>query len=500
LILLDIDLPEMDGFQALSILKADEKFKEIPVIFLTAKNDPSVEIRGFEMGALDFILKPFSPPVLIKRIETHIETDKLIKRSLQNVRKIHLATISVIANMVEGRDKITGKHIARTQRYLEILVNELIRTNTYTDEIVSWDMNLLIPSAQLHDVGKNFVPDSILNKPGRLTDEEFELIKHHCADGERIIDEIISQAQANDGFLIHAKRFAGYHHERWNGGGYPHGLSGEDIPLEGRIMAIADVYDALVSERSYKKPFTHEKTVEIITNDSGRRFDPKIVQAFINVADEFWAEAVSKTAENSKSPSSGDDRQQTVRDVTPGGKASLPLDAAADLLRVFRKDAQKAITALRDMAEAMDLKQFTAIVHGMKTALANIGENVCAQKAASLENAGLNGDCDYISVNSPAFIAMLESLLVKFAPVKAAEINDDDINEDTGFLALQLRIIKAACENYDAQTAFNALDKLKEVRWRSQTFARIREIRDMLYLKSDFDGAAEIINNVRNNK
>jgi putative two-component system response regulator len=292
LILLDVDMPEMDGFEALSILKTDEKLKSIPVVFLTAKSDPFIEIRGFEMGALDFILKPFSPPVLIKRIETHIETDKLIKNSLRAVRKIHLATISVVANMVEGRDKITGKHVERTQRYLEILVKELIRTETYSDEILCWDMSLLIPSAQLHDVGKNFVSDSILNKPGKLTDEEFGLMKRHCVEGERIIEEIISKSEERDGFLIHAKRFAGFHHERWDGSGYPRGLAGEEIPLEGRIMAIADVYDALVSERPYKKPFTHEQAMNIITEESGTHFDPKIVGAFINVAEDFWVESV----------------------------------------------------------------------------------------------------------------------------------------------------------------------------------------------------------------
>jgi len=289
LILLDVDMPEMDGYEAMSILKADRKLAEIPVVFLTAKNDTESEIRGFEMGAIDFINKPFSPPVLIRRIESHIETDKLIKESQRAVRDIHNSTISVIADMVENRDEVTGGHIERTQKLLAILVNELVRTGIYADEISKWDLTLLIPSAQLHDVGKINISDLILNKEGKLTDEEFTLIKQHCTNGESIIDKIISKTK-DDGFLLYAKLFAGSHHEKWDGSGYPRNLKGDDIPLEGRIMAVADVYDALVSERPYKKAFTHEQAVEIISGSSGTHFDPKIVEAFLNTVNIFRTE------------------------------------------------------------------------------------------------------------------------------------------------------------------------------------------------------------------
>jgi len=156
-------------------------------------------------------------------------------------------------------------------------------------------LDILLPSAQLHDVGKIVISDVILNKPGKLTDEEFEMIKRHSAEGERIIEEIITKS-GESGFLFHAKMFAGYHHEKWNGSGYPRGLSGENIPLEGRIMAVADVYDALVSERPYKKSFTHEQAVEIIKKDSGTHFDPKIAEVFLNVADDFKKESMAFSA------------------------------------------------------------------------------------------------------------------------------------------------------------------------------------------------------------
>jgi putative two-component system response regulator len=213
----------------------------------------------------------------------------LIKESQRELRDIHNATISVIADMVENRDKVTGGHIERTQAYLEILVGELIRTGIYADEMVDWDICLLLPSAQLHDVGKIAVSDLLLNKPAKLTCEEFELIKEHCAEGERIIDQIIEKTK-NDEFLSHAKKFAGSHHEKWDGTGYPRGLSGREIPLEGRLMAVVDVYDALLSERPYKKPLAHEQAVEIIKKDSGTHFDPKIVEAFLNVAGDFFSE------------------------------------------------------------------------------------------------------------------------------------------------------------------------------------------------------------------
>ncbi|MDR2870761.1 MAG: response regulator [Deferribacteraceae bacterium] len=293
LILLDVDMPEMDGFEAIQALKADKRLQDIPVIFLTAKHDAASEIRGFEMGALDFINKPFSAPVLIRRIQTHIETDMLIKESQRTVHDFYNATLSVIADMVESRDKVTGGHIERTQHYLELLINELIHTKMYATEVASWDMSLLLPSAQLHDVGKITISDTVLNKPGKLTNEEFDIIKTHCMEGEQLIDKIISKTD-NGIFLEYAKRFAGYHHEKWDGSGYPRGLAGADIPLEGRLMAVADVYDALVSERPYKKAFSHEEAVEIITKSSGTHFDPDIVRIFLNVASEFAASLIAK--------------------------------------------------------------------------------------------------------------------------------------------------------------------------------------------------------------
>ncbi|MCL2755116.1 MAG: response regulator, partial [Oscillospiraceae bacterium] len=288
LILLDVDMPVIDGFEALEKLKADARTRDVPVIFLTARTDCQAELRGFEMGALDFINKPFSPPSLIKRIECHIEMDKLLKKSRQEVRDVHNALINVISDLVETRDKVTGSgHIKRTQKYLELLIGELIRGEVYGDEISLWDTDLVIPAAQLHDVGKICTNEFILKKPDKLTPGEFEAVKLHCIEGERILN--MALASKDDAFLEYALRFAAYHHEKWDGTGYPRGLRGEDIPIEGRIMAVVDVYDILVTKLSYKDALSHDEAVGIISRESGKHFDPKIAAAFINIADDIRA-------------------------------------------------------------------------------------------------------------------------------------------------------------------------------------------------------------------
>ncbi|MDR0974869.1 MAG: response regulator [Ruminococcus sp.] len=286
LILLDIEMPAMNGFEAIKILKADKLYADIPVIFLTSVNDPKVEVEGFDLGSVDFILKPFAVPTLLRRIQLHISTDEIVKDAKREVRNIQNAMLGVISELVENRDSSTGDHIGRTQLYLEILIEQMKKSGVYKDEMEGWDLDLLLPSAQLHDIGKITIPDAVLNKPGKLNDEEFAIMKTHASRGEEIIDEFMEYTD-DDGFLEYAKAFAGFHHEKWNGKGYPRGLSEENIPLQGRIMAIADVYDALTSERPYKKAFTHEKAVEIIMSDAGTHFDPVLAEEFFKVAEQF---------------------------------------------------------------------------------------------------------------------------------------------------------------------------------------------------------------------
>lgn len=300
LILLDVEMPEMNGYDVIKLLKKDEKTVHIPVIFLTAKNDEGSELEGFSLGAVDYITKPFSIPLLLKRIESHLLMEEqkkellhynnhlqdMVNEKTKTVVELQNAVLTTVAELVECRDDITGGHIERTQKYLEILVRELIKNNMYNDIVSKWNLKFLIQSAQLHDVGKIGIHDNILMKPGKLTVEEFDIMKTHTTFGVKVIEKIEANTTERT-FLSHAKIFARSHHEKWDGSGYPDGLKGEDIPLQGRLMAIADVYDALISNRPYKKAFSHEQALDIIVSGKGSHFDPCLVDLFLSVADEF---------------------------------------------------------------------------------------------------------------------------------------------------------------------------------------------------------------------
>jgi len=300
LILLDVGMPEMDGYEVIKIIKSKPKTAHIPVIFLTAKSDGESELKGLSLGAVDYIIKPFSAPLLLKRIELHllVESQKqeligfnnnlldMVEARTKTVVELQNSILKTMAELVEFRDNITGSHIERTQAYLHALLKQLPKSGLHREEISRWNIELVLQSAQLHDIGKIAIKDSILQKPGRLTDEEFEEIKTHTVFGEKIIEKI-KESTTDQAFLEYAGVLAVSHHEKWDGSGYPKGLAGDEIPLLGRIMAIADVYDALVSERPYKKAFTHSEAVGIIMEGKGKHFDPVLADLFMEVSDEF---------------------------------------------------------------------------------------------------------------------------------------------------------------------------------------------------------------------
>lgn len=300
LILLDVEMPEMNGYQVIKKLKENEATKDIPVIFLTAYTTEGNELEGLGLGATDYVTKPFSAPILLKRIENHLfiaAQKKELKRYNQNLREMVMAQtheiknlqngiISIVAEVVEFRSEISGGHIERTVGYVRTLVEGLKKTGAYKDEIAALDNEFILPACQLHDVGKIYISETILNKQGKLDTDEFDEIKKHPAYGLMIIDKI-TQIIGNHTFLKYASTFAESHHEKWDGSGYPAGLKGANIPLLGRIMAIADVYDALVSLRPYKQPMTTEEAKEEIARGSGTAFDPTLVDVFLQNADEF---------------------------------------------------------------------------------------------------------------------------------------------------------------------------------------------------------------------
>ncbi|MES2880383.1 MAG: two-component system response regulator [Pseudomonadota bacterium] len=307
LILLDIMMPGIDGYEVCRRLKANPATREIPVIFLTAKTEVEDEKMGFELGAVDYITKPVSPPIVLARVHTHLtlkasadflrdkndflETE--VAKRTREVIAVQDVTILAMASMAETRDSDTGNHIRRTQRYVKALAWKLSTHPRFASFLTVQNIGLLFKSAPLHDIGKVGIPDRILLKPGKLTAEEFEIMKTHTTLGRDAIAHAEQELGADVPFLTLAKEIAYSHQEKWDGSGYPEGLKGDQIPISARLMAVADVYDALISRRVYKEPFSHEQALEIIQQTSGRHFDPDIVQAFMAIEENFHAIALS---------------------------------------------------------------------------------------------------------------------------------------------------------------------------------------------------------------
>ncbi|MCL2146893.1 MAG: response regulator [Synergistaceae bacterium] len=298
LILLDVEMPVMNGYQVLERLKAKPETSHIPVILLTGKNERELEVLS--LGAIDCIIKPFSPLLLLNRVKVHLlagsQRQKLtyfnnnllemVGIRTKTAVSLQNAVLITLAELLENREGVTGGHIERKQKLFRVLLNELFERVVYKEETSILNMAIVLQSLPLYDVGKIVINDSILLKPGRLTENEFEQVKKHTIFGEKVI-ETIKKNTAEQEFLEYAKIFAGSHHEKWDGSGYPKGLSGNKIPLLGRVMAIADVYDALVSSKPYRNAYSHDEAVRRIIDSKGTHFDPGLVDSFLNVSDRF---------------------------------------------------------------------------------------------------------------------------------------------------------------------------------------------------------------------
>jgi putative two-component system response regulator len=297
LILLDVSMPEMDGYEVCLALKQSAVTKNIPIVFLTVSSRLEDEKKGFELGAVDFVKKPIQPQTLLVRVANHLtlkaSTDLLrsrteyleaeLSKSAQEIQAIQNLAIRSLVSLAETRDMETGNHILRTQLYVKYLALQLQEHPRFFSILSDKYIDTLYRSAPLHDIGKVGIPDHILLKPGRLTAEEFEIMKMHPTFGRDAIDKAERSLGVNAEFLTIAKEIAYGHHEKWDGSGYPQQLSGDRIPVSARLMALADVYDALTSRRVYKKPIPHEQALDIILKGRGTHFDPDIVDAFHSI-------------------------------------------------------------------------------------------------------------------------------------------------------------------------------------------------------------------------
>lgn len=303
LILLDIMMPGLSGLQVAEQLQQDARTRHIPIIFLTSMAAVESELQGLALGAVDYITKPISPSRVLARVETQIKLkaaadflrdqndflEQEVQRRTREVMAIQEVTIQAMASLAETRDNETGNHIRRTQHYVKLLA-ELLRDHPRFRHFLNDEtIHLLFKSAPLHDIGKVGIPDHILLKPGRLTKEEFEIMMTHTTLGRDAIQRAEDQLGFPVDFLRLAKEIAYSHQEKWDGSGYPQGLSGDDIPISARLMAVADVYDALISHRVYKPGMPHEEAVDIIRQGGGWHFDPDVCAAFLSATEQFKA-------------------------------------------------------------------------------------------------------------------------------------------------------------------------------------------------------------------
>jgi len=301
LVLLDIMMPEMDGYEVCRRLKASDSTRKVPVIFLSAKTEIEDEELGFAVGAVDFIHKPISPPIVAARVKTHLEIkswhdflqdqnawlQKQVEKRLSEINHLQDASIYVMVSLAEFRDETTGNHIRRTQEFVRLLAIEMAKLPCYSALLPPSHIEQMSKSAPLHDIGKIAIPDHILLKPGKLTPEEFEIMKTHAQRGYDMLKRAGDHMGEHGEFLTLAMDIAGCHHEKWDGSGYPNGLAGAAIPLSARLMAVADVYDALLARRPYKEPMGAVQATAIILEGRGKHFDPEVVDAFMAIRDEL---------------------------------------------------------------------------------------------------------------------------------------------------------------------------------------------------------------------
>ncbi len=292
LILLDIMMPKLDGYEVLRQLKQDAMTKNIPVIMISALDSECDESRGLKEGAIDYITKPFNMHIVKCRVDNHIQLKRyqnhlreLAEQQAKKILSMRESIYDAITSIIEYRSLESGQHVKRIRLLCEAQLEYIYENSIYPGEIDSCTIELIARASSLHDIGKVSIPDSILTKPGPLTAEEMEVMKTHSEIGSRFIDSIANQD--DELFIRYAREICRHHHERWDGNGYPDKLSGMQIPFAARVVAVADVYDALVNPRVYKPAYSHDMAKQIILEEKGKLFDPKLIGVFLEIEDKF---------------------------------------------------------------------------------------------------------------------------------------------------------------------------------------------------------------------
>lgn len=422
LILLDVMMPNLDGYTVCARLKADARTADIPVIFLTANTQPESEARGFREGAVDYISKPIHAETLLARVATHIQLkqasallkdqnkllEHLVAKRTAEVEAMQDATILAMASLAETRDNETGNHIRRTQHYMALLARQLQKHPRFCAELSDENITLLFKSAALHDIGKVGIPDRILLKPGKLDADEFETMKLHTAYGRDTLLAVERHLGTSSAFLRYAREIAYAHHEKFDGSGYPEGLAGDTIPMAARLMAVADVYDALISNRVYKAALDHHVAIGIILQGRGNHFDPDIVDAALAIQDDFAS--IAQKFHDEAVPAEPAVQVQPPQPPTLQGFSSRTQES---IRNTFITEAPRLLAVVKNALDAADSKAVALAVHNLKGSAGYFGANDLQEHCQQIEQAADSDNLAWIAQRIPALQQKIDAALAR---------------------------------------------------------------------------------------
>lgn len=414
LILLDVMMPDISGYTVCARLKADARTADIPVIFLTANTQRESEARGFHEGAVDYISKPIHAETLLARVATHIQfkqasallkdqnklLEHLVAKRTAEVEAMQDATILAMASLAETRDNETGKHIRRTQHYMASLARQLQNHPRFCAELSNENITLLFKSAALHDIGKVGIPDRILLKPGKLDTNEFETMKLHTVYGRDTLLAVEHHLGTSSAFLRYAREIAYAHHEKFDGSGYPEGLAGDAIPIAARLMAVADVYDALISKRVYKAALDHDAAIGILCQGRGTHFDSDIVDAVLAIQGDFAAIA-QKFHDEATMPA----QPPALQGFSSKGQESMK--------SAFMTEAPRLLAVIKNALDAADGKAVALAVHSLKGSAGYFGATDLQEQCQQIEQAADSDNLTWIAQRIPALQQKIDAALAR---------------------------------------------------------------------------------------